>query len=725
MSSVVSASQNKLNELLEAIRREFAQVSQEANTYRLQNQKDYDFKINQQLAEMQQIRNTVYELELTHRKMKDAYEEEISRMKIELEQRDRQIASFTVHQQQQQQQQVQQQQKQQLQQLQLQQQQQQQQQQHLHQQLHQPSVAPNTSVHSPGAFANQALPRTTMGSMPHTLPAVGTGGHVHAGVPLTGPEHVSVDNKSADPTAAATAPTSNQQQQQSAVAAPPQVNPAVPGSGSPPTNASQLPAAEQEQQEQQGQPQQETQETSQQARQPPQQAPQGQAQPQQQAQQPEAQPQPQPQPQQQPQQQQQDHYLVPYNQRVSHTKPIPPFLLDLDSQSVPASLKKQTDDYYILYNPALPRELDVELHCSLDHTSVVCCVRFSNDGEYLATGCNKTTQVFRVSDGALVARLSDDNATQGPQGPNAGSNDDDYNNDANSFANTRTASSDLYIRSVCFSPDGKFLATGAEDRLIRIWDIAQKKIVMVLQGHEQDIYSLDYFPSGDKLVSGSGDRTVRIWDLRTGQCSLTLSIEDGVTTVAVSLNDGKYIAAGSLDRAVRVWDAETGFLVERLDSENELGTGHKDSVYSVVFTRDGHGVVSGSLDRSVKLWNLSSGQSNASAETKPVPGTCEVTYTGHKDFVLSVATTRNDEYILSGSKDRGVLFWDTKSGNPLLMLQGHRNSVISVAVANGYPLGPQYCVFATGSGDCKARIWKYTNNTANDSNDPKVKEVRD
>uniref|UniRef100_A0A8C5ZAC0 Uncharacterized protein n=1 Tax=Marmota marmota marmota TaxID=9994 RepID=A0A8C5ZAC0_MARMA len=342
-----------------------------------------------------------------------------------------------------------------------------------------------------------------------------------------------------------------------------------------------------------------------------------------------------------------------------------PFLLDLDSQSVPDALKKQTNDYYILYNPALPREIDVELHKSLDHTSVVCCVKFSNDGEYLATGCNKTTQVYRVSD------------------------------DVENLNTSSSPSSDLYIRSVCFSPDGKFLATGAEDRLIRIWDIENRKIVMILQGHEQDIYSLDYFPSGDKLVSGSGDRTVRIWDLRTGQCSLTLSIEDGVTTVAVSPGDGKYIAAGSLDRAVRVWDSETGFLVERLDSENESGTGHKDSVYSVVFTRDGQSVVSGSLDRSVN------------DSKTPNSGTCEVTYIGHKDFVLSVATTQNDEYILSGSKDRGVLFWDKKSGNPLLMLQGHRNSVISVAVANGSSLGPEYNVFATGSGDCKARIWKY------------------
>ena len=199
---------------------------------------------------------------------------------------------------------------------------------------------------------------------------------------------------------------------------------------------------------------------------------------------------------------------------------------------------------------ALPRELDVDLHVSLDHSSVVCCVRFSHDGEFLATGCNKTTQVYKVSTGELIARLSED-ASSAPSGADASATSE---NAKASPAVATSASSDLYIRSVCFSPDGKFLATGAEDKLIRIWDLATRRIVMTLQGHEQDIYSLDYFPSGDKLVSGSGDRTVRIWDLRTGQCSLTLSIEDGVTTVAVSPGDGKLIAAGSLDRTVRIWD---------------------------------------------------------------------------------------------------------------------------------------------------------------------------
>ncbi|AGO13643.1 AaceriAGL234Wp [[Ashbya] aceris (nom. inval.)] len=629
MSSSVSASQAKVNELLEAIRQEFQSVSQEATSYRLQNQKDYDFKINQQLAEMQQIRNTVYELELTHRKMKDAYEEEIQRLKVELEQRDRQLAQYA-----------------------------------------QGTAVP---LAAPAATVVTASPAPAVGTSgaaaSNTLPSLGEGALAKS-KSLSSPHHQVVGGGTMVPQSLGhtTMPPIGPHQHL------PQPLAAVAPSGGQPA----VPLGAQVQPEQppvdgavHGQPS--------------------------------------------------EHYLVPYDQRSVHAKPIPPFLADLDSQLVPSHLKKQTSEYYVLYNPALPRDLDVDLHHSLDHSSVVCCVRFSNDGEYLATGCNKTTQVYKVATGELLARLSDDSvagvnneASTGPA--NNGAVD---NGGENSATIQPASSSDLYIRSVCFSPDGKYLATGAEDKLIRIWDLTTKKILMTLQGHEQDIYSLDYFPAGDKLVSGSGDRTVRIWDLRTGQCSLTLSIEDGVTTVAVSPGDGKYIAAGSLDRTVRVWDSETGFLVERLDSENELSTGHKDSVYSVVFTRDGQGVISGSLDRSVKLWDLRGLNGQKSHAT------CEVTYTGHKDFVLSVATTQDDEYILSGSKDRGVLFWDTASGNPLLMLQGHRNSVISVAVVNGFPLGPDVGVFATGSGDCKARIWKYTKKSNSTATGAKLQELKE
>jgi len=304
---------------------------------------------------------------------------------------------------------------------------------------------------------------------------------------------------------------------------------------------------------------------------------------------------------------------------------------------------------------------------TLEHNSVVCCVRFSHDGRYVATGCNRSAQIFDVNTGQRVTLLQDDSVDR---------------------------EGDLYIRSVCFSPDGRYLATGAEDKLIRVWDIAKKTIRHTFHGHEQDIYSLDFSKNGRHIASGSGDRTVRIWDLETGTQTLTLSIEDGVTTVAIS-PDGNYVAAGSLDKSVRVWDINNSRLVERLEGPD----GHKDSVYSVAFSPNGRELVSGSLDKTIKMWELASPRSLSG----PVPkgGNCIRTFEGHRDFVLSVALTPDGQWVMSGSKDRGVQFWDPTNGNTQLMLQGHKNSVISVAPS------PTGRLFATGSGDMRARIWSY------------------
>ncbi|KAF5318264.1 hypothetical protein D9758_018702 [Tetrapyrgos nigripes] len=282
---------------------------------------------------------------------------------------------------------------------------------------------------------------------------------------------------------------------------------------------------------------------------------------------------------------------------------------------------------------------------------------------------------------------------------------------------------DLYIRSVCFSPDGKFLATGAEDKLIRIWDIQRRRIGNIFEGHQQEIYALDFSQDGRLIVSGSGDKTVRIWDMHDGT-SKVLTINDpdlnndaGVTSVAISPN-GNFVAAGSLDTVVRIWDIVSGVLVEHL-------CGHRDFVYSVAFTPDGKGLVSGSLDKTLKYWDVSALMAagpgmikgrmegdNGSVNGPGVSGTvlrkdgekprqCTMNFTGHEDYVLSVAVSHDGQWVVSGSKDRGVRFWDSRTAIEQCMLQGHKNSVISV------DLSPSGSLLATGSGDWQARIWSY------------------
>ncbi|KAK2811860.1 hypothetical protein FQN50_001898 [Emmonsiellopsis sp. PD_5] len=380
---------------------------------------------------------------------------------------------------------------------------------------------------------------------------------------------------------------------------------------------------------------------------------------------------------------QQNHQVVYPDPRASPQipRPTPPgqqmtyrvgnTLADLDPDKLPPSQKREGADWYAVFNPEVPRTLDVDLVHHLVHDSVVCCVRFSNDGKYVATGCNRSAQIFDVSTGQLVTSLQDDSVLD--------------------------KEGDLYIRSVCFSPDGRYLATGAEDKQIRVWDIAKRTIKHVFSGHEQDIYSLDFARNGRYIASGSGDKTVRLWDIVDGKQELILSIEDGVTTVAIS-PDGRYVAAGSLDKSVRVWDTTTGYLVERLENPD----GHMDSVYSVAFAPNGRDLVSGSLDKTIKMWELTPPRGMVPG-AGPKGGKCVRTFEGHKDFVLSVCLTPDGRWVMSGSKDRGVQFWDPATGNAQMMLQGHKNSVISVAPS---PVGN---LFATGSGDMRARIWSYTN----------------
>lgn len=347
---------------------------------------------------------------------------------------------------------------------------------------------------------------------------------------------------------------------------------------------------------------------------------------------------------------------------------------DLDPHTVPPEFKKEGSDWFAVFNPNCKKRLDVNLTHTLMHErrvtiisfsdqlnlycsvhSVVCCVRFSADGKFLATGCNRSAQIYDTKTGAktqcvlflwytmFCLLISGGIAVYWLTRPpvlrvviftfgvyalvRTG-------NFLPLVQRTRRSEYIVFIRK---------LTVNMLTQTLQIWDIQAGTICRVFEGHQQEIYSLDFSQDGKLIVSGSGDKTARIWNMESSSSKvLTISDPDssntdaGVTSVAISPN-GQLVAAGSLDAIVRIWDVATGGLLERL-------RGHRDSVYSVAFTPDGKGLVSGSLDKTLKYWDVTGLMSvkgrkeGANGSTNGPGGStngkkdsdCMMNFTGHK-----------------------------------------------------------------------------------------------
>jgi WD40 repeat protein len=102
---------------------------------------------------------------------------------------------------------------------------------------------------------------------------------------------------------------------------------------------------------------------------------------------------------------------------------------------------------------------------------------------------------------------------------------------------------------VAVSPDGKTVATGQNDKVVRIWDLASAREVESFRGHTDAVTAVIYAPDGKTLYSGSLDQTVRRWDLADGRALSVFQLQSGVLGLAVS-PDGRSLlirtAAGEL-----------------------------------------------------------------------------------------------------------------------------------------------------------------------------------
>ncbi|MCC3584509.1 NACHT domain-containing protein [Microcoleus sp. PH2017_30_WIL_O_A] len=235
------------------------------------------------------------------------------------------------------------------------------------------------------------------------------------------------------------------------------------------------------------------------------------------------------------------------------------------------------------------------------------------------------------------------------------------------------------VESVAFSSDGKILASGSYDKTIKLWDVKTGECLKVLQGHTESVMSVRFNPDGNILASGSFDGTVRLWDIRTSECCKILQDHTKVGFSVAFHPGGEILATGSGDQTIRVWNINSGECLKIFE-------GHTKNVFSVVFNSTGEILASGSGDKTVKLWNIGSGE-------------CLKTLEGHFDQIRSIAFSPNGEILASGSYDRTAKLWDIRTGECLNTLQGHSNQVGSVAF---HPGGD---ILASSSYDQTLNLW--------------------
>jgi WD40 repeat protein len=243
-----------------------------------------------------------------------------------------------------------------------------------------------------------------------------------------------------------------------------------------------------------------------------------------------------------------------------------------------------------------------------------------------------------------------------------------------------------FVRSVQFSPDGRFLVSGSDDRTVRLWQVAgPARPVAVFPGHRGAVNSVAFSPDGRLIASGSDDNTIRLWNA-TGRRrpAGTLCCHTGAVRAVTFSPYGRVLASGSNDTTVRLWDVRD----PRHPVVGAVLRGHADTITSVAFSPDGRLLASASDDRTVRLWDVS-------AVHRP---RLRAVLTGHDGQVQSVAFSPDGRLVATGSDDRTVRVWDAVTGRPVA-------DFINPAGIGPVAFGPDGDTLLAGGTDGILRWW--------------------
>lgn len=224
------------------------------------------------------------------------------------------------------------------------------------------------------------------------------------------------------------------------------------------------------------------------------------------------------------------------------------------------------------------------------------------------------------------------------------------------------------VNSLAFSPDDQTLASGSDDRTVKLWDINEATSIYTFVGCSAEIQTVAISSDGNLLIAGGFDQRITAWTLKNkalfssffGSVNSPNSHNGAICQVAIEKNR-RFIVSGGTDGKVRVWNGYTGELQRTLNE-------HSATVWSVSISPNGEIIASGSADQTIKLWTKGS-----------IKSYC--TLSGHLGEVTAIAISPDGKSVISGSTDGSLKIWDILTGELQQIIIGHHRTIFTIAIS--------------------------------------------